>query len=95
MVSRIHNRNTGGPEGLFAQNQSVENNTFNSIDGATALKLDEKFEVSDKVEESSISNLETNLSPQKRKLYCRYQYKQYPNGVSIENASYMEKTDHT
>ena len=66
MVSRIHNRNTGNSEGLFAHNLSVENNTFSSIEGATALKLDEKFEVNDKLEESSISNLEPNLSPQKK-----------------------------
>ena len=41
---RIQNRNTGYSENLFSQNPRVESNTLNSIDGATALKLDESFE---------------------------------------------------
>ena len=46
MVSRIQNRNDGYSDGLFSQQhtKSLENNTFNPIEGATALKLDEKFE---------------------------------------------------
>ncbi len=93
MVSRIHNRNTGNSEGLFAQNPNVENNTFNSIEGATALKLDEKFEVNDKVEESLISNLQTNLSPHSNEnSITDTDLNNIPSGVSIENASYMENT---
>ena len=73
--------------------QSVENNTFNSIDGATALKLDEKFEVSDKVDESLISNLQTNYSPQSNENSIGdTNINNIPSGVSIENASYMENT---
>ena len=39
MVDRIHNRNPGYSEGLFPKNTHLENNTLNSIDGATALNL--------------------------------------------------------
>ena len=45
MVSSIQNRNTGYSENLFSHNQRIENNTLNSIDGATALKLDESYEL--------------------------------------------------
>ena len=49
---------------IFSKNSNIENNTFNSIDGATALKLDEKFEVNDQVEGSLINNLEQITTPQ-------------------------------
>ena len=44
MVSRIHNRNPGYSDGLFSQTNNLESNNITSIDGATALKLDEKNE---------------------------------------------------
>ena len=47
MFTRDQNRNNGYSDGLFSQNSNVENTTFNSIDGATALKLDEKFEIAE------------------------------------------------
>ena len=43
MFSRIQNRNTGYSENLFSQNTRIESNTISSIDGATALKLDESY----------------------------------------------------
>ena len=61
MVTRIQNRNNGYSEGLFSQNNKVENTTFNSIDGATALKLDEKFEINEQEQNSLISNIEPNI----------------------------------
>ena len=48
MVSRLQNRNTGYSEGLFSQNTNLDNGTLNSIEGATALKLDERFEIDSK-----------------------------------------------
>ena len=91
MVSRIHNRNSGNSEGLFSQNPNVENNTFNSIEGATALKLDEKFEVNDKIDQNLINNIEPNLNPQNEENSIgETNLNNIPNGVSIENASYME-----
>ena len=47
MVNRIQNRNTGYSDSLFSKNTHVENNTFNSISGATALKLDDQYEVNE------------------------------------------------
>ena len=41
MVNRIHNRNPGYSENIF-KSPNVEPNPINSIDGATALKLDEQ-----------------------------------------------------
>jgi cell division protein FtsZ len=59
MVDRIQNRNTGYSDSLFSKNTHIENNTFNSINGATALKLDEEYEVQ-KVNESIVTK-ETDL----------------------------------
>ena len=47
MLSRIQNRNTCYSDSLFSHNTRVENNTFGSIDGATALKLDESYEINE------------------------------------------------
>ena len=44
MVNRIQNRNPGYSDNIF-KNPNIENNTINSIDGATALKLDEQLEI--------------------------------------------------
>ena len=93
MVSRIHNRNNGNSEGLFAQNPSGETNAFNSIEGATALKLDEKLEVSDKVDENELSNLEPHFTPQSyENSSIGANLNNIPSGVSMENASYMENS---
>ena len=55
MVNRIHSRNTGYSENLFSTTPSISNNSFNSISGATALKLDEHLEVKSE-EENILSN---------------------------------------
>jgi len=56
MVNRIQNRNTGYSDaGLFSKGTMMQNNSVNSsISGATALKLDEQFEV-DEVQKSSVN----------------------------------------
>ncbi len=91
MVSRIQNRNNGYSEGLFSTNTKVENNTYGSIDGATALKLDEKFEVNEENEHSAISNLEQSISePENQNLINQQDSENVPTGVSIESASYIE-----
>ena len=80
MVNRIQNRNTGYSDSLFSKNTHVENNTFNSINGATALKLDEEFEQNKNTENlitSDPDSLEVNDDVQ---------------GISIESASYMENS---
>ena len=56
MVSRIQNRNNGHSDNLFSHNTSnnVESNAFNSIAGATALKLDEEFSINEQEQNSVI-----------------------------------------
>ena len=61
MVSRIQNRNTGYSENLFSQNSRAENNTLSSIDGATALKLDESYQLQEQDLNNSENNVENNL----------------------------------
>jgi len=84
MVNRIQNRNTGYSEGLFPKNTNIiESNPLSSIHGATALKLDEKFESSESPksfkasESSSVTNNDMT------------------SGVSIESASYIENSVET
>ena len=42
VVSRIQNRNTGYSENLFSKSTAIENNMLSSIEGATALKLEDE-----------------------------------------------------
>ena len=60
MFSRAHNRNTVNSDNLFSQNTRIDNNTLGSIDGATALKLDESFQL-DEHEQNYSKILKTNL----------------------------------
>ena len=92
MVSRIQNRNNGYSEGLFP-NTTIENNTLNSIEGATALKLDETFEINEQRNQHSTSNnLEESIlnSNNEVKISDQYEANSIPSGVSMENASYMD-----
>ena len=91
MVTRIQNRNNGYSEGLFSQNNKVENTTFNSINGATALKLDEKFEINEQEQNSLINNIETNISASEKENTLEIE-ENIPTGVSIESTSYMENS---
>jgi len=96
MVSRIQNRNNGYSEGLFSHNNNVENNTFNSIEGATALKLDEKFEINEQQEQHSIlNNLEKSFPESDNEISMTEEIdaENIPTGVSMENASYMESNN--
>jgi len=90
MVSRIQNRNTGYSDSLFSHNSRIDNNTLSSIDGATALKLDESYEVDE--EQNAEVNLENNLDNQNFEgtEYNEKELNDIPSGVSMENASYME-----
>ncbi len=94
MVSRIQNRNNGYSEGLFANTNKVETNTLNSIDGATALKLDEKYEVnheeiSSPVQMENMDNNEMSGIHYKEN-GTEIDQQNIPSGVSIESASYIE-----
>ena len=88
MVSRIQNRNPGYSENLFSHNPRTENSTLSSIDGATALKLDESYQIdeeqSNNLNDLDNKNLVENLNQSNQATY------KIPTGVSIENASYIE-----
>ncbi len=96
MFSRIQNRSSGYSENLFSHNPRVETGTLSSIDGATALKLDESYEMQDEEKINAASNLEerseteqfTNTSTNENK-----DSENLPSGVSIESASYIEKNN--
>ena len=93
MVSRIQNRNTGYSESLFSHNPKKENNAFNSIYGATALKLDESFEVQEDQQSNSINEMENNLDNENLtgpSIETHKDFNNIPAGVSIENMSYIE-----
>ncbi len=79
MVNRIQNRNTGYSDGLFPKSTHIENNTSSSINGATALKLEDKPELNE--------NLTTHIQPQSNSTNLN---ETASSGVSIESASYME-----
>ena len=96
MVSRIQNRNTGYSENLFSQNTRVENNTFNSIDGATALKLDESYELQEEEQSNSINNVQDHLKNENfigSSIEVEKDSGDIPSGVSIESASYIESNN--
>ena len=84
--------NNSYSDNLFSKN-NAEHNIVNSIDGATALKLDENYEIKNSEEQSVIidsyeSNEENKLAEQS--LNHLEEKNEIPNGVSIESASYIE-----
>ena len=96
MVSRIQNRNTGYSENLFSHNPRVENNTFSSIDGATALKLDESYELNEEERSNSISRYESSMENNNEVEQLTEKentINNIPSGVSIESASYIENSN--
>ena len=91
MVSRIQNRNTGYSENLFSHNLRADNNTLGSIDGATALKLDESFEIKDEMQNNIIDNpAQNSIEESAEVVSTENNLNNVPTGVSIENASYIE-----
>ena len=98
MFSRVQNRNPGYSENLFSQGQRIENNTLSSIDGATALKLDERYELEEQeqVVDNSTNNELNQLDSQnlqKTLAQTEHVTNDLPTGVSIESASYMENSN--
>ena len=95
MVSRIHNRNTGYSDNLFSHSPRVDQNTLSSIDGATALKLDQNYEIEN--EQDNTINVMGNNSSNENFTGASSQESEVPenipSGVSIESASYMENNN--
>ena len=84
MVNRIQNRNPGYSENIF-KNPNIEQNTINSINGATALKLDEQLEM-----DTAPTNVGDTSSIQETNEDIVNNNESSPHGISIENASYIE-----
>ena len=90
MSSRIISKNNSITENLFS-NTNIENNTFNSIEGATALKLDEKFELNEQEDRTLLNNIENSqVDNFNNEIKENAISKEIPSGVSIENASYID-----
>ena len=91
MVSRIQNRNTGYSDSLFSHNTRSDNNTINSIEGATALKLDENYEFNTE-QNFVLNNFKNTLDNQVSENIPTSEgdINNIPSGVSMENAAYME-----
>ena len=85
------------PENLFSKS-NVEQNVINSIDGATALKLDERYEIKNSEEQSalidSFESKEENVIQEEASLR-QEKTEEIPRGVSIESASYIENNGNT
>jgi cell division protein FtsZ len=92
MVSRIQNRNTGYSDSLFSHNTRTDSNNIGSIEGATALKLDQSYEVNEEL--NSKINYENTLDDQhsENAFVNEEELSNIPAGVSIESAGYMENT---
>ncbi len=88
MVNRIQNRNPGYSDNIF-KNPNIEN-TINAIDGATALKLDKQIEI----HPTSQTHQETSLNQMKEE-NSNFPQENVSNGISIENASYLENNINT
>ena len=79
-------------ENLFNSNH-IEKNVVSSIDGATALKLDESFEIKNSEEQNAlIDSFEMNEENQisEETSVENRSAEDIPTGVSIESASYIE-----
>ena len=77
MVDRIQTKGNNQPDNLFSKTIQPDLNTMNSIEGATALKLNDELELDNlkKTEaENKLNNINENI----------------PSGLSIESASYIE-----
>ena len=94
MVSRIQNRNAGYSDNLFSHNPRIDNNAIGSIEGATALKLDESYELDQ--EQNNFNNTEDSFQ-RNENIYESNDVDQDLNnissGVSIESASYIENNN--
>ena len=92
-VSSSINNNFNYSDNLF-NTKNVDNNIVNSIDGTTALKLDENYEIKNSEEQNALidsfeSDQENIIA--KNELSKSNTVDSVPVGVSIESASYVEK----
>ncbi len=92
IVGGSNERNKDLSKNLFS-NSNIEHNVVNSIEGATALKLDENYEIKNSQEQNALiesfeSNEESQIADEFQKSFKKSE--EIPAGVSIESASYIE-----
>ena len=95
VVNGSNIKNDNFSENLFSKN-NLEKNVINSIDGATALKLDESYEFQEEQEIHSIGEFEKNVennSSVELKTAGEQDLTSITSGVSIESASYIENNN--
>jgi len=92
MVNRIQNRNSGYSDAaLFSKGTMMQNNSVNSsISGATALKLDEQFEV-DEAQQSSLDVQKENINFQEELATQNNNEEQFLN--NSENKAFENETN--
>ena len=95
VVNGSNIRKNNFSESLFSNN-NIEKNVINSIDGATALKLDESYEFQEEQKTDSIGEFEKNIeknSSVELKTAGEEDLTSITSGVSIESASYIENNN--
>jgi len=95
VVNGSNIKNNNFSENLFSKN-NLEKNVINSIDGATALKLDESYEFQEEQKIDSIGEFEKNIennSSVELKTAEEQDLTSITSGVSIESASYIENNN--
>ena len=92
VVNGSNSKSTNFSDNLFSKT-NLEQNVVSSIEGATALKLDENYEIKNNDEQNAVmdsfENEEENKIAEETKTYIESS-QEIPKGVSIESASYME-----
>jgi cell division protein FtsZ len=92
MVNRIQNRNNGYSDGLFStRGNLISNNPHNTSIGATALKLDENFELDEALQSSNIQ--EENINTQEETIVQKNNEEQFlntPEHIIFENETNTE-----
>ncbi len=94
VVNGSQSRGSNYSDNLFSSNK-IEPNVINSIDGATALKLDETYEIKNNEEQNSLINsFEINEENKiaENIISNKKNNNEVPLGVSIESASYIENS---
>ncbi len=93
VVGGSNGKSTNFSDNLFSKT-NLEQNVVSSIDGATALKLDENYEIKNNDEQNAVMDSfeseEENKIAEETKTFIESS-QEIPTGVSIESASYMEK----
>ena len=93
IINGSSSRGNNFNENLFSN--SIDHGVVNSIDGATALKLDESYEIKNSEEQNALINsFESNEESQMLNEALKHKdaSEDIPSGVSIESASYIENS---